>query len=109
MRLWQGVVCEISSGSFPPHVVLSNRLTKLCSNNIFVNGTGQAAVLAHVPKLIDLDTPETAKSWTGYFGHEYELVFSDEFNVDGRSFLPGDDPFWEAVDIWYGATRDLEW
>ena len=21
----------------------------------------------------------------------------------------GDDPFWEAVDIWYGATNDLEW
>ncbi|KAJ3494568.1 hypothetical protein NLJ89_g10781 [Agrocybe chaxingu] len=21
----------------------------------------------------------------------------------------GDDPFWEAVDLWYGATGDLEW
>jgi beta-glucanase (GH16 family) len=21
----------------------------------------------------------------------------------------GDDPFWEAVDLWYGATADLEW
>jgi len=25
-----------------------------------------------------------------------ELVFSDEFNTDGRSFFPGDDPYWEA-------------
>lgn len=36
-------------------------------------------------------------------------MFSDEFNIDGRTFYPGDDPFWEAVDIWYGATEDLEW
>jgi len=74
-----------------------------------VNGTGQAAVLAHIPKLVDADTPDNVKAWTGFFGHEYELVFSDEFNGDGRSFYPGDDPFWEAADIWYGATRDLEW
>ncbi len=29
------------------------------------------------------------------------LVFSDEFNVDGRSFYPGDDPYWEAEDYHY--------
>ena len=39
----------------------------------------------------------------------YELVFSDEFNKDGRTFYPGDDPFWEAVDLWYGSTADQEW
>lgn len=22
---------------------------------------------------------------------------------------PGDDPFWEAVDLWYGSTGDIEW
>ena len=32
------------------------------------------------------------------------LVFSDEFNVDGRTFYPGDDPFWEAVDLHYWGT-----
>ena len=32
------------------------------------------------------------------------LVFSDEFNQDGRTFYPGDDPFWEAVDLQYWAT-----
>ena len=37
-----------------------------------------------------------------------ELVFSDEFNVEGRTFYPGDDPYWEAVDLWYGSTHDLE-
>jgi beta-glucan synthesis-associated protein KRE6 len=36
-------------------------------------------------------------------------VFSDEFNVDGRTFYPGDDPYWEAVDLHYWATNNLEW
>jgi hypothetical protein len=34
--------------------------------------------------------------------------FSDEFNIDGRTFYDGDDPFFQAVDIWYGVTQDLE-
>jgi hypothetical protein len=38
-----------------------------------------------------------------------ELVFSDDFNVEGRSFYPGDDPFWEAVDLHYWGTVNLEW
>lgn len=32
------------------------------------------------------------------------LVFSDEFNQDGRTFYPGDDPYWEAVDLHYWGT-----
>lgn len=63
----------------------------------------------NLPQLIDPETPEEAKTRTGYDGEEYELVFSDEFNTDGRTFYPGDDPFWEGVDLWYGATEDLEW
>jgi beta-glucan synthesis-associated protein KRE6 len=37
-----------------------------------------------------------------------QLVFSDEFNTDGRSFYPGDDPYWEAVDLhyWVWLTSD---
>jgi beta-glucan synthesis-associated protein KRE6 len=62
-----------------------------------------------MPELIDPDTPQTARSRTGFDGNQYTLVFSDEFNVDGRTFYPGDDPFWEAVDLWYWATADLEW
>ena len=34
--------------------------------------------------------------------------FSDEFNTDGRTFYDGDDPYFQGVDIWYGATQDLE-
>lgn len=36
------------------------------------------------------------------------MQYSDEFNTDGRTFYPGDDPYWTAVDLWYGVTQDLE-
>lgn len=62
-----------------------------------------------MPQMVDPDTPPDAKTRQGFDGEQYELVFSDEFNVEGRSFYPGDDPFWEAVDLWYGATADQEW
>lgn len=78
-------------------------------SNIHINATGQQAVLFQMPELIDAHTPDTAKSRTGFDGQDYTLVFSDEFNTDGRTFYPGDDPFWEAMDLWYGATEDLEW
>ncbi|CAA7270511.1 unnamed protein product [Cyclocybe aegerita] len=77
--------------------------------NIRINATGQAPVLFQMPEVIDPETPPSAMTRTGFDGQEYELVFSDEFNTDGRTFYPGDDPFWEAVDLWYGATGDLEW
>ena len=60
--------------------------------------------------LIDPDTPKSAyskPSWND--GTTYELVFSDEFNVDGRTFYPGDDPYWEAVDLHYWETNNFEW
>lgn len=62
-----------------------------------------------MPQLIDPETPEYAKTRTGIDNYQYELVFSDEFNTDGRTFYPGDDPFWEAVDLNYWATKDYEW
>ncbi|KIM38469.1 glycoside hydrolase family 16 protein [Hebeloma cylindrosporum] len=77
--------------------------------NVRVNATGQAPVLFQMPEPIDEATPKEARSRTGFDGNEYELVFSDEFEVEGRTFWPGDDPFWEAVDLWYGATGDIEW
>jgi hypothetical protein len=53
--------------------------------------------------LIDLDTPQSAHTMPSWFdpSSELQLVFSDEFNTDGRSFYPGDDPYWEAVDLYY--------
>ncbi|KAF8810897.1 beta-glucan synthesis-associated, partial [Phlegmacium glaucopus] len=77
--------------------------------NIRINATGQAPVLFQIPQIIDSDTPTSAHSRQGFDGVDYELVFSDEFNTPGRTFYPGDDPYWEAVDLWYGSTGDLEW
>lgn len=56
--------------------------------------------------LIDLDTPKEFYTKPSYHdpNEELQLVFSDEFNTDGRSFYPGDDPYWEAVDLHYWAV-----
>jgi beta-glucanase (GH16 family) len=59
--------------------------------------------------LIDPDTPKSAMKRKGEYGDEYELVFSDEFNVENRTFYEGDDPYFYAGNFWYGATQDLEW
>lgn len=60
--------------------------------------------------LIDNDTPKEAyvkPSWADP-SSELQLVFSDEFNTDGRTFYPGDDPYWEAVDLHYWVRR-MKW
>lgn len=59
-------------------------------------------------ELIDPETPGSAKMRTGFDGLPYELVFSDEFNKPNRTFRPGDDPFWEAANIWHSSTGDQE-
>ncbi|KAJ7830201.1 glycoside hydrolase family 16 protein [Mycena leptocephala] len=74
-----------------------------------INGTGQVPLLTKFPLLIDPDTPASAYTYTGDDGKTLDLVFSDEFNVDGRTFYPGDDPYWTAVDLHYWPTEDLEW
>ena len=58
--------------------------------------------------LIDPDTPQSAMTRTTRLGKKQVLVFSDEFNKPGRTFYEGDDPYFTAVDIWYGVTEDLE-
>jgi beta-glucan synthesis-associated protein KRE6 len=66
--------------------------------------------ISNFPALIDPDTPKEAyTSKSVEDGSDYVLVFSDEFNTDGRSFYPGDDPYWEGVDLHYWQTGDLEW
>lgn len=69
-----------------------------------INASGQIPDLPGLPSLIDIDTPSSVLTRTGSDGNLYDLVFSDEFNIDGRTFYPGDDPYWEAVDLhyWYG-------
>jgi hypothetical protein len=74
-----------------------------------VNSTGQLAEL-NAFRLIDADTPVDAYYWTSMeTGEQWDLVFSDEFNRDGRTFYEGDDPYWAAVDLHYWGTKNLEW
>jgi hypothetical protein len=54
-----------------------------------VNGTGQFPVIPGLPQLVDPDTPPDVYTKTGFDGEEWTLVFSDEFEVEGRSFYPG--------------------
>ena len=70
-----------------------------------INATGQVPIFPNNFGLIDKDTPQEAYKKKSYVtGEELILVFSDEFNEEGRTFYPGDDPFWEAVDLHYWGT-----
>ena len=77
-----------------------------------------AALNESLRMLIDPDTPEDAYELASTFSgmkdeegnyKKFKLVFSDEFNTEGRSFYPGEDPYWEAVDLHYWATGNYEW
>lgn len=54
------------------------------------NGSGQVPNLPLRP-LIDPDTPSSARKWTNLENEAFDIVFSDEFNQEGRTFWPGDD------------------
>jgi hypothetical protein len=69
-----------------------------------INATGQYPDVG-LPTLIDPDTPQSAYTKVGYDGETWDLAFSDEFNADGRTFFPGDDPVWEGMDIHYWGTK----
>ncbi|KAL0949252.1 hypothetical protein HGRIS_009330 [Hohenbuehelia grisea] len=75
-----------------------------------INSTGQIPSMGNFG-LIDSETPHNAYTRTSWRNpnDEWQLVFSDEFNTDGRSFYPGDDPYWEAADLHYWATNNMEW
>lgn len=98
-------------GAYP----IIDQITKL-SNNYHgawnlggTNSSGQVPAILGLPSLVDKDSPRSAMTRTGFDGKEYNLVFSDEFEEDGRTFWPGDDPYWEAVDLHYWTTGDREW
>ncbi|KAI0239033.1 beta-glucan synthesis-associated protein [Massospora cicadina] len=95
--------------------VVQHLRQSLASNNGVRPRTPTKDPIGPVPSdkklvLIDPDTPEDSTTITSYLRkEEWELVYSDEFNADGRKFHPGDDPAWEAMDFWYEATGDEEY
>lgn len=75
-----------------------------------INASGQIPTMTNNYGLIDVDTPTSAHTYTSFAdSSQWQLVFSDEFEVEGRTFWPGDDPYWEAVNLHYWQTNDLEW
>ncbi|KAG6885189.1 hypothetical protein C0993_004973 [Termitomyces sp. T159_Od127] len=85
-----------------------NGVTELIVGNTRINSTGQASSfdidprsqILMFPSLVGIDptTPQEALFRRNEDGVSYRLVFSDEFNTDGRSFHKDEDPFWEAAD-----------
>ncbi|KAI0068292.1 beta-glucan synthesis-associated [Artomyces pyxidatus] len=75
------------------------------------NSTGQVPKMAGNWGLVDLETPDYAHTRVSFNDptKTLQLVWSDEFNTDGRTFYPGDDPYWEAVDLHYWQTGNMEW
>ncbi|KAJ7225676.1 beta-glucan synthesis-associated protein [Mycena pura] len=71
------------------------------------NATGQVPEIYGNHALIDPLTPADALTIDSFTspGTKLELVYSDEFETDNRTFYPGQ----EAVDLHYWATNNLEW
>ncbi|KAH6915106.1 glucosidase [Coprinopsis sp. MPI-PUGE-AT-0042] len=104
-------ICSCSHSIGYPIAMYSShrRLARVGYNLGGINSTGQIPVIGNFG-LIDFDTPKEAyRKQSHRDGELFQLVFSDEFNVDGRSFYPGDDPYWEAADLHYWATNNMEW
>ncbi|KAH8599352.1 glycoside hydrolase family 16 protein [Bisporella sp. PMI_857] len=81
----------------------------ICKNNPDCLKDGVPLLKNIRTSLIDPDTPQSEYTRTSNNGDTLKLVFSDEFNKDGRTFYDEDDPYFQGVDIWYGVTEDLEW
>lgn len=70
----------------------------------WVRAAGAAVAMTALPLAVqagwlDRDTPADALATTSLVdGAAFDLVFSDEFQVDGRTFDDGHDPRWTATD-----------
>ncbi|TYZ58884.1 hypothetical protein PybrP1_007161 [[Pythium] brassicae (nom. inval.)] len=58
---------------------------------------------------VDVHTPASARSATSSRDAQWELVFSDEFDVAGRNFSAGRDYLWTALDLPDGVNAALEY
>src|SRR5260370_9351659 len=88
------------------HFTTKHQPTQGAFNYGGTNSSGQVPKLINNISLIDPATPQSAYTKASFEDptQQWDLVFSDEFNVDGRTFWPGDDPYWEAVNLDYWQT-----
>lgn len=110
LALLVGMILTLFAG-YP--IISWAKKSVLSSNGGFnIGGTNASGQVPSIGNwgLIDIDTPQSAYTTTSYAdGSEWQLIFSDEFNTDGRTFYPGDDPYWEAVNLHYWSTNNMEW
>lgn len=90
------------TGATEAHRVITQTVESLTTHEYNILGAIRTS-------LVDPDTPAYAKNYTALDGSSWTLVFSDEFNKEGRTFYDGEDQFWTAPDMHYAATQDLEW
>lgn len=83
----------------------------ITSTNGSVGGAINSAMPLIFPRTgpVDPATPASALTSTSVDGAPMDLVFSDEFDTDGRFFYADEDPYWLAQDFQYWSTGDLEW
>jgi len=100
--------CAFVSAGYPiySHFTTKHQSTQGAFNYGGTNATGQVPKLINNIGLVDPATPQSAYTKPSFQDptQHWDLVFSDEFNVDGRTFWPGDDPYWEAVNLDYWQT-----
>lgn len=99
---------KISSGKMLASLVGSNAESKN-GGIVLLTQYVYPTLSAIRTSLVDPDTPKDAYTRKSRTGDEWQLVFSDEFAAEGRTFYDGDDQFWYAPDFHYDATKDLEW
>ncbi|KAF9822096.1 hypothetical protein IEO21_00090 [Rhodonia placenta] len=108
--LFVGIVTLFAGYPLIVHFTKHKQTTQGGFNFGGINATGQVPNLPGSRGLIDAHTPVEAHTKADYdSGNQWQLIFSDEFEVEGRTFWPGDDPYWEAVDLHYWQTGNLEW
>ncbi|OQR88732.1 beta-glucan synthesis-associated protein [Thraustotheca clavata] len=71
-------------------------------------GDNTQEVKSGIGTWIDVDTPKEMYTKTTSRGDSWQLVMSDEFNIDGRNFTAGRDHLWTALDIPDGVNRAIE-
>lgn len=88
-HLTEGPLSQARPPSLPDAALTVGPTSNTTSSNTTISGTG-GLINSNAPNItnrapIDPDTPTSAYSKTGIDNAELELVFSDEFNIDGES------------------------
>ncbi|KAE9083763.1 hypothetical protein PF010_g21089 [Phytophthora fragariae] len=73
-----------------------------------VQATTEYSTKSGILPWVDPVTPSNRQTYTSSRGGTWDLVMSDEFNTEGRSFEPGDDHLWTSMEKADGVNSALE-